>query len=110
MSQILPLNVEILWKEGIPKDTLIVRIPHSPLWVEFKHWANGNYRVCLGDPNKGVKALVAQSASFKTCKALMDLALIPHKEPKDKVETLKWAKSIIKNPNKNSKKHGKSSF
>ena len=96
MTPTLPLNVEVLWKEGIPKDTLIVRVPHTGYWLEFKKWKNDCYRVCLCDPMKDTKRVVAQSASYSACSLLMDMALIPHKEPRTPDQFLSFAKETVK--------------
>lgn len=96
MNPTLPLNVEVLWRDGIPKDCLIVKVPHTAYWLEFKKWKNGTYRVCHCDPLKGTRRLVAQSASYSACSLLMDMALIPHKEPRTPEDFLSFAKETVK--------------
>lgn len=43
-------NVEIVYREGLPDNCLMVAIPASGLWLKCLKWENGKWGVTLVDP------------------------------------------------------------
>jgi hypothetical protein len=43
-------NVEIIYREGIPKDTVMLTVPKTNYWLECRKWLNGSFRVTVVNP------------------------------------------------------------
>lgn len=97
----LPMQIQIMAKEGIPRDTVICNIPHTDKWFEFKKWTNGKFQVSLCEPNRDRKRVLHQSVTFKSVQTLIQFALLPHKEVLSDKEFLKQAKALLPKTKKN---------
>lgn len=94
------MQIKVLHDDGIPKDTLIVTVPHSNYWLEFKKWNNGRFCVFMCEPHRDRKRLIHQSISLHSAKKLMDFALLPHKRILSIEDFTKEAKHLVKPKNK----------
>jgi len=56
-------NVEIIYNEGVPDDTMMMTVPKTDMWLECKKWLNGRWRVTLMDPLTTYRKVIWQSLS-----------------------------------------------
>lgn len=82
-------NVEIIWKEGIPKDTTLMTVPRTGYWLECKKWLNGRFQVSLLDPMTDYRKVVWRSIPESELDKIVDqLCILGSHNPKSPVRDL----------------------
>jgi hypothetical protein len=96
MKSDFPLGVKIMFKEGIPKDTVICQMPKSKFWLELQCRKKGHWRIHLCDPSHDRKRLLTEDTPLQSALSLMDMFLVPHKERPGFKQLLETSMNLLK--------------